>query len=304
MSTVLVVEDSATQATEIKMMLEARSHHVQLAVDGRAALESLARVAPDVVVTDLDMPHMTGLELVEQMQVGYPQVPAILITAQGSEALAVQALRHGAAAYVPKSMMASLLDATIRDVLGVLRADRSYARLIDSLVHNRMTFRLPSEPFLIAPLVDLVVQMIAGMRLLSNNEIVRFSSAFDHALQNGMLHGNLELTRAQVGEFRQSFSQGVEPDFLVQRREQKPYGDRRLDIDVQVTETVIRCHVRDEGPGFDTTIIPSSQSTDSIHCDDGRGLVLLTSFMDEVVYNDRGNEVTLMKHCTRQTNKT
>lgn len=303
MSTVLVVEDSATQAAEIKMMLEDRSHEVRLVVDGRAALDSLANSVPDVVVTDLDMPHMTGLELVEQMQVDYPQVPAILITAQGSETLAVQALRRGAAAYVPKNMMDSLLDATIRDVLGVLRADRSYARLVDSLVHNRMTFRLPSEPFLIAPLVDLVVQMIAGMRLLSNNDIVRFSSAFDHALQNGMLHGNLEVTPEQAAAFRQSFCQGREPDFIAERRGQKPYRDRRLDVDVQVFETKIRCDVRDEGPGFDTTIVPSPQAVESIHCDEGRGLLLLTSFMDEVNYNDRGNEVTLIKHCTRQTNQ-
>lgn len=303
MSKILVVEDSATQATEIKMMLEDRAHDVRLVADGQAALESLADSIPDVVVTDLDMPHMTGLELVEQMQVDYPQVPAILITAQGSEALAVQALRRGAAAYVPKNMMDSLLDATIRDVLGVLRADRSYARLVDSLVYNRMTFRLPSEPFLIAPLVDLVVQMIAGMRLLSNNDVVRFSSAFDHALQNGMLHGNLELTPEQARQFRQSFFQGVEPDFIAERRGQSPYGDRRLDVDVQVSETRIRCDVRDEGPGFDTTIVPSPQSVAPIHCDERRGLVLLTSFMDEVEYNGRGNEVVFIKHCTRQTNQ-
>jgi CheY-like chemotaxis protein len=241
------------------------------------------------------MPGMTGLELVEQMQADFPEIPAILITAQGSEVLAVQALRHGAAAYVPKTMLEALLDTTIRDVLGVLRADRSYARLIDALDRNEMEFRLPSEPFLIAPLVDLVNQLIAGMGVLSGNELVRFSTAFDHALQNGMLHGNLEITPAQVATFRQSFADGVEPEFIVKRRQEAPYRDRRLAVQVRIEKDAVYGSVTDEGPGFDISLVPSLQSVERILGTDGRGLVLLTSFMDEVRYNKHGNQVHFTK---------
>ena len=295
MSKVLLVEDSPTQATKIKLLLQAKQHGVTVAADGRSALEQLHQDPPEVVITDLDMPRMTGLELVEQMQADFPEIPAILITAQGSEVLAVQALRQGAAAYVPKTMLDALLDTTIRDVLGVLRADRSYARLIDALDRNEMEFRLPSDPFLIAPLVDLVNQLIAGMGVLSGNELVRFSTAFDHALQNGMLHGNLELTPAQVASFRQSFADGEEPEYILKRREQAPYRDRRLAVQIRVEKEVIHGSVTDEGPGFDTSLVPSLQSVERILGANRRGLVLLTSFMDQVRYNDRGNQVHFTK---------
>lgn len=295
MSKVLLVEDSATQAMEIRLLLEDQEHQVTHVADGQAAMETLGRDTPDVVVTDLEMPHMTGLELVEQMQVDFPHVPAILVTGKGSESLAVQALRRGAAAYVPKNLLSSLLHITIRDVLGVLRADQSYARLIETLTYNQFTFRLPSEPFLIPPLVDLVLQIAAGVNQLSSVDIVRLSSALDHAIQNGMLYGNLELSREEVAICRQAMGEGIEPDLLITRRSQSPYQQRRLDVDVQVNPTEFRCRLRDEGPGFDYARWTSSDEPTLLEDEDGRGLVLIHSFMDDVQYNDRGNEVTLVK---------
>ncbi|WP_153557764.1 ATP-binding response regulator [Roseimaritima sediminicola] len=299
MSSVLLVEDSPTQAMEIRLMLEERGHTVSVAADGTVALESLRKSVPEVVVTDLEMPGMTGLQLVETMQGEFPQVPAILITAQGSESLAVQALRRGAAAYVPKNMLGMLLNPTIRDVLGVLRADQSYARLVDSLTFNRFVFRLPSEPFLIAPLVDLVVQMVSGMNLLSSTDLIRFSNALDHAIQNGMLFGNLELSAEQVAQFRESFGDGIEPELVVQRRGVQPYSERRLEIDVEVSESEICCRLRDEGLGFDAETIHGDVES-AIQKEDGHGIALITSFMDQVTVDDSNHRLTLVKHCTRQ----
>ena len=299
MSTILLVEDSPTQAMEIRLMLEERGHQVSLVTDGTAALQALQESLPDVVVTDLEMPGMTGLELVEAMQAQFPQVPAILITAQGSESLAVQTLRRGAAAYVPKNMLGMLLNTTIRDVLGVLRADQSYAQLVDSLTFNRFVFRLPSEPFLIAPLVDLVVQMVSGMRLLNSNELIRFSNALDHAIQNGMLYGNLELSAEQVATFRDAFGDGIEPDFIVERRSDAAYRDRRLEIDVQVSESEIRCTLCDEGIGFDAELL-SADVESAIQKDDGHGIAVITSFMDHVNVDESSHRLEMIKHCARQ----
>src|SRR6056297_8254 len=298
MPSVLLVEDSPTQAMEIRLMLQDRGHQVDVVHDAANALVHLATELPDVVVTDLEMPEISGLELVETLQRDYPHLPAILITAQGSEALAVQALRRGAAAYVPKNMLGMLLNATIRDVLGVLRADQSYAQLVDSLVHNRFVFQLPSEPYLVAPLVDLVVQMVSGMSLLSNNELIRFSTALDHAIQNGILHSNLELTAEEVARFRAGFGDGIEPDFITQRRSELPYRDRRLKIDVQVSEHEIRCVLADEGTGFDAALMQADVES-AIQNEDGQGIALITSFMDEVVVDETGHELVMVKHCTR-----
>jgi len=73
-------------------------YQVQLATNG---LEAIAAYTPDLVVTDLVMPEMDGLELVRTMRRRYPRVPVILMTAFGDESTAVGALEAGAASYIP-----------------------------------------------------------------------------------------------------------------------------------------------------------------------------------------------------------
>ena len=96
-----------------------------------AARWNVSRGDPiDVVVTDLEMPEVNGLQLVEAMRADYPHVPAILITSRGSEELASQALRQGAASYVPKSHLKAMLADTIANVMGVM-AGRRQLRQVD-----------------------------------------------------------------------------------------------------------------------------------------------------------------------------
>src|SRR6185437_13935808 len=102
MARVLVVEDSPTQASELRFLLEDAGFDVDLAVDGIAALSSLREGLPNLIVTDLRMPRMDGLALVQAVRSDYPSVPVVLITAHGSEEIAARALRVGAASYVPK----------------------------------------------------------------------------------------------------------------------------------------------------------------------------------------------------------
>ena len=75
---------------------------VTLAGNGREAMDLLRLDLPDIVLTDLDMPVMDGLELVQAIRRDYPALPVILMTAMGSENVAAKALHHGAASYVRK----------------------------------------------------------------------------------------------------------------------------------------------------------------------------------------------------------
>ena len=93
MAKVLLVEDSPTQAVEMRMLLEEGSHEVRHAANGKIALDVLAQEPLDIVVTDLEMPEVNGLQLVETMRADFAHVPAILVTARGSEELAAEALQ-------------------------------------------------------------------------------------------------------------------------------------------------------------------------------------------------------------------
>ena len=75
-------------------------YRVELAENGKEALTKIAASPPDLVVTDLIMPEMDGLELVRTVRRRHPDIPVILMTAYGDETTVVDALEAGAASYV------------------------------------------------------------------------------------------------------------------------------------------------------------------------------------------------------------
>ena len=114
MATVLIVDDAAVDRRLAGGILEkAEDFIIEYAADGAEALASFSRRVPDVVVTDMQMPEMGGLELVEAIRARYPLVPVVLMTAHGSEDVAVQALERGAASYVSKVNLARDLAETV-----------------------------------------------------------------------------------------------------------------------------------------------------------------------------------------------
>ena len=99
---VLVVDDDGSARTAIKGLLTGRNYEVDLAADGVAALERLAELPPDLVVTDLDMPRMNGMELLKQLQERDRELPVIVATSATELQSAVAAMRAGAVDYITK----------------------------------------------------------------------------------------------------------------------------------------------------------------------------------------------------------
>ncbi len=295
MARVLLVEDSPTQAVEITMLLEEGRHEVLHASDGRQGLEALAEYALDVVITDLEMPEVNGLELVERMRIDYSHIPAILVTSRGSEALAVQALQKGAAGYVPKSEMKALLNTTINDVLSVIQSDESYAKLISTLTRNVFEFDMPNDASLIAPLTGLLMQVSSGLQVFGGMELVRLGMATEHAILNAMYRGNLELTRDETPMDHAIMHEDATNETIEARKLAEPYRDRRVHVEAIASTDEVRIVVRDQGNGFDTTKLPKRGNPEMLDTKGGRGLVLMTNFVDSVTYNPAGNEVTLIK---------
>ena len=95
MSTILVVDDSAVDRRLVGGLLERDGEwKVHYAIHGADALEKLRHTEYDLVVTDLVMPGIDGLELVAAVRSQYPHVPVILMTSKGSEEIAVRALEQ------------------------------------------------------------------------------------------------------------------------------------------------------------------------------------------------------------------
>jgi hypothetical protein len=209
------------------------------------------------------------------------------MTAHGSENVAAQALANGAACYVPKIDLADELLPTVSQILSMADSDQRYKKLIACSRKTEFEFDLANDPTLIDPLVDLVQQVISSMKLFDSGGRVRLGVALEHALVNAMFRGNLEIQRSE--------SEIIDRQLVEQRLSQVPYRDRRVYVSALITRDLAQFVIRDEGPGFDRALIPNEADPESFREGVGRGLVLIKTFMDEVVFNDAGNQITMIK---------
>ena len=293
MARILVVDDSPFQRKVAGTLIERETGmEVIYAAGGDEALEAMAARMPDLVLTDLQMPGIDGIELVEQVRELHPQVPVVLMTASGNEQKAVAALRGGAASYIPKSVLDRELVKTLRSVLEVSHENRSRALLMRSMTHSESVFVLGNNPALIGPLVNYLQQGLSAMGLCNETENTRVGVALDEALVNALHHGNLEVDSALRRDDLNGYHQ-----LIAERRQLSPYKERKIRVSAVFDRDRATFVVRDEGKGFDPDLLPDPTDPANLARPHGRGVLLIRTFMDEVIYNDVGNEVTLIKLC-------
>ena len=134
---VLLVEDEPNMARTLAKILQRKGYDVATAVNGKEALEQLATAVFQVVITDLNMPVMDGMQLLRRLQGDPPPTgerrllspPAIVLTGHGSTQAAVDAMKLGAWDYLVKPCNPDELLMTIEQVLHVSDLERENRRL-------------------------------------------------------------------------------------------------------------------------------------------------------------------------------
>jgi len=99
---IVVADDDPASLEGLRALLAAWGYEVETAPDGRAALEKVSEVHPSAVITDLVMPTMNGLELLNVLHDEEPALPVILLTAHGNLNHLRDAAQQGAFAYLRK----------------------------------------------------------------------------------------------------------------------------------------------------------------------------------------------------------
>lgn len=288
---ILVVDDSPTQLRQIQMVLENDGFTVETALDGKQAMMMIEATAPLLVVTDLQMPEMTGLELVAEIKRSAPSIPVILTTSQGSEEIAACALREGAASYVPKRDVAPTLVNVVRQVLAVNQAAQSVRELARFVTHRTVTLRIGNDEGLVPSIIARLELPLIELDLFDEGERMQIGMALDEALLNAIVHGNLEVS----SELRQSEDGKEYCDTISARKQQSPYKDRMVEITLMADRDVATFVIRDDGNGFDSSSLRDPTDPENLEKAGGRGLLLINAFMDEVKHNDKGNEITMVK---------
>ena len=137
--TVLVIDDDESLRRVVEYNLREDGYGVLTAADGRIGLERFHESAVDLVLTDVRMPEMSGLEVLARVKAMQPDLPVIVLTAHGTIDAAVEAMKGGAFDYLTKPFSRDQLQASVRKALelGALASENRHLRQI---VRERFSF--------------------------------------------------------------------------------------------------------------------------------------------------------------------
>jgi two-component system, OmpR family, response regulator ResD len=142
---VLVVDDDATVADVVRTYLARAGLDVDLAADGVSALAAAARTPPDLVVLDLMLPGLSGLEVCTRLRGARPEVPIVMLTALGEESDRIAGLEHGADDYLVKPFSPRELVLRVQSVLRRSGAVPAAGSLPNRLVSGTVEVDVPGR---------------------------------------------------------------------------------------------------------------------------------------------------------------
>jgi anti-sigma regulatory factor (Ser/Thr protein kinase) len=131
-----------------------------------------------------------------------------------------------------------------------------------------------------------------ALGLCDESERIRMGVGLGEAFANAMYHGNLELCSSLRETDADAYHRMAQ-----ERRRQSPYQDRHTEVQVRMSPDKAEFVIRDQGKGFNPASLPDPTDPANLDKITGRGILLMRSFMDDVYFNDKGNEVTMVKQC-------
>lgn len=122
---ILIVDDEQQMQVAMEAVIARMGHAVLKCANGQEALETLERAKVDLVISDMRMPVMTGGELLAKLHENYPKIPVVMITAYGTIAQAVDAMKHGAFDFITKPFSAEDLESVVSRALNLGRRSQA-----------------------------------------------------------------------------------------------------------------------------------------------------------------------------------
>ncbi len=296
---ILIVDDEPEIRNLLLDFLTDSGYELETAADGENALKIFQQTNPDLIITDIKMPKMSGIQLLEAVRRQNHDVIVIVMTSFGSEESAIQALELRANNYIRKPMNRKELISLIKKYASIIKERSQELEIIGMFVKRTFSLKLGNDLNLVSKVADRL--MLETVDALDPKEKLGVHLGLVELITNAIEHGNLGITFDETTAI-------VERDgttaALVRERQKNPrFANRKVTIDFYMDENRCEWLIRDEGDGFNINSIPAYDKKDILSLEHGRGIYLSRLQFDAIEYLGNGNTVRVVKYLTRAKNQ-
>jgi CheY-like chemotaxis protein/anti-sigma regulatory factor (Ser/Thr protein kinase) len=289
---VLIVEDDPSVNYFLREVASNTGHEVLCAENGEEALACFDEFQPDLVLSDLKMPKVDGLKLLERIRRRSRDVLFIIMTGAGSEEYAVRALELRANNYLQKPIRFEVIVALLQKYEQMLRVTHLREEVGRMVVRRDLRMVIPSRLEFVGSVVEELVREASAW--LSIEERFGVQLGLYELITNAIEHGNLCISYEEKN--KALFDGPFHFQELVARRLADPrLAGREVQIDFRQTESRLEWQIVDEGDGFNWMDIPNPLDGLNQERLNGRGIFLARFQFDELNYFGNGNKVRAVK---------
>lgn len=296
---ILVVDDEDLIREVIAKKVESSLGYEAIeAANGKEALERIEENPPDLIITDLRMPEMDGIQLLGEIRAQHRTTPVIILTGYGSMEDAIAAIRLGASSFLRKPFDINEVIALVENIF-TLQQEHVDIKDVTPFIRNQsFTIKIPNNYLYLSKAISYIFATIRDNWEIQPADLNDLKVALYEALLNAFEHGNLKVNKATKERCLLS-GHHVYRKYLLEQMNLEQ--NRRKSITVFVSVDRIRAEIKvlDEGEGFDYSQVYEDLDTETFLRTYGRGLFLIKTLMDEISFNGRGSMIRILKYRPR-----
>lgn len=287
---VLIVEDDFASRELLRITTEKEGYECEIAEDGEQGLAKFHEHKPDVVISDVRMPKMDGMELLETIRKDAKDIFIIIVTGHGTEELALKALQLGANNYIKKPLDLSDLKVLLRRFYNIIKSKELENNIPDFITNRHFELEFNTDVDLVPAIVHYLIQKTG--RVFTNKEKIQIELGLSELIINAIEHGNLAISNE---EKNQALNDNKLSDLYKERMSIEAYKNKKVLIQYLYENDTCSWKIEDQGEGFNWKHVPAPTQNSLLQELHGRGIFLSKLQFDKLEYEGKGNIVQIEK---------
>lgn len=299
---VLVVDDNISNVNTLVTFLQENGYDAEPAYNGRDALNKLSALGFDIVLSDIEMPIMNGLELLKRVRQEFDEVAFILMTEELQQDYFIEAIQLGASDLIRKPVDRLHLLKSLRIQINKKKETWDYLQVSECIDQAEIRITLPPLMFQKVDFIKIFTKFFKTNLNINNKVINELLLCMEEMLYNAFIHGTLKLKLHERTLCYDDYKK-----LIVSKLQNPEISKKKIHLYLYIDQAndKIIFEVEDEGDGFDYKLwTEKSNSYEGIQLDEyGRGISIIYYLTDKVTFDKDGRFIRIEKKLSDATRK-